>query len=153
MCASRRLTLTTQGRDEAMSYADAMARAWPGQTTIDRNALVACIDACSDCAQACTACADACLAEAQVQTLIRCIRLDLDCADICSTTMRVLTRQTAFDATVARSLLQACVMVCKDCGDECEQHAQHGMEHCRVCAEACRRCEQACQQVLSALAA
>jgi hypothetical protein len=70
---------------------------------MDREALIACIDACSDCAQACTACADACLAEAQVQTLIRCIRLDLDCADICAATMRVLSRQTAFDATLARS--------------------------------------------------
>jgi hypothetical protein len=136
-----------------MSYADAMARAWPGKTTIDRDALIACIDACNDCAQACTACADACLAEAEVQTLIRCIRLDLDCADICAATMRVLTRQTAFDATVARSLLQACAIVCKTCGDECEHHAAHGMEHCRICADACHRCEQACQRMLSALAA
>jgi hypothetical protein len=136
-----------------MSYADAMARAWPGKTTIDHDALIACIDACNDCAQSCTACADADLAEAEVQTLTRCIRLDLDCADICAATMRVLTRQTAFDVTVARSLLQACAIVCKTCGDECEHHAAHGMEHCRICAEACRRCEQACQRMLSALAA
>jgi hypothetical protein len=146
------LTIQQQG-DETMSYADPMARVWPGKTTIDRNALVDCIDACNDCAQACTACADADLAEAEVQTLIRCIRLDLDCADICAATMRVLTRQTAFDAAIARSLLQACVTACKTCGDECEIHAAHGMEHCRICAEACRRCEQACQRMLSALTA
>ena len=42
-----------------MSYADAMARAWPGKTNIDREALIACIDACNDCAQACTASPDA----------------------------------------------------------------------------------------------
>jgi hypothetical protein len=136
-----------------MSYADALARAWPGKTTIDRDAIVACIDACSHCAQACTACADASLAEAEVQTLIRCIRLDLDCADICSATTRVLTRQTAFDATLAHSLLQACATICRTCGDECEHHGAHGMEHCRICAEACRRCEQACQRALSTLAA
>jgi hypothetical protein len=88
MSTSRRIALTAQGRDETMSYADAMARAWSGQTTIDREALIACIDAC-------IACADACLADAEVQTLTRCIRLDLDCADICAATMRVLARQTA----------------------------------------------------------
>src|SRR6185437_9228403 len=149
MYAVRRIALITQGRDEAMSYADAMARAWPGKTNRDREALVACIDACSDCAQACTACADACLAEVEVQTLTRCIRLDLDCADICTATLHMLTRQTAFDATVGRSLLQACAIACKICGVECEHHGAHGMEHCHICAEACRRCEQTCQRMLS----
>jgi len=47
-------------------------------------------------------------------------------------------------------LLEACVAICKSCGDECERHAQMH-EHCRVCAEACRRCEQACRQLLAAM--
>jgi hypothetical protein len=47
--------------------------------------------------------------------------------------------------------LEACIAVCKSCGDECELHAQHGMEHCRVCAEECRSCEQACNELLQAI--
>jgi hypothetical protein len=39
--------------------------------------------------------------------------------------------------------LEACVAICKSCGDECERHARHH-EHCRVC-------EQACRQFLDAL--
>ena len=35
-------------------------------------------------AQVCTACADACLGEDDVGELTRCIRLDLDCADLCA---------------------------------------------------------------------
>ena len=53
-------------------------------------------------------------------------------------------------AAVTRLLLQACVAVCKSCGDECEMHAQMHA-HCRVCAEACRRCEEACRNLLGAI--
>ncbi len=129
-----------------------MAQLSPQKSSVDLSALVECIRACFDCSQACTACADDCLGEQQIQMLIRCIRLDLDCADICATTGNVLSRQTAFEPTLSRALLQACAQACKLCGDECEQHAQHGMEHCRVCTEACRRCEQACNTLLSKLA-
>jgi hypothetical protein len=117
---------------------------------VNAEALVECIEACFDCAQACTACADACLGEQDIQMLIRCIRLDLDCADICDATGKILSRQTAFDAEIAKATLQACAQACRLCGDECEGHAEHH-EHCRICAEACRRCESACNNLLSAV--
>ncbi len=136
-----------------MSYAKQMTDTYPRSFNVDADKLVACIEACDDCAQACTACADACLSEQQVADLVKCIRQNLDCADVCQTTGRVLSRQTEYDATVTRSVLQACAQACKTCGDECERHASMGMEHCRVCAEACRRCEQACNDLLSAMSA
>lgn len=109
------------------------------KTQFDMAALAAYIEACFDCAQACTACADACLGEQDTAMLRRCIRLDLDCADLCAATGSILSRQTATDPAMVSAALQACAQACKLCGDECEQHGQHGMEHCRVCAEACRR--------------
>ena len=79
--------------------------------------------------------------------LRRCIRLDLDCADVCEVTGRVLSRQTEYDAELTRAVLEACASACRRCGAECESHA--GMhEHCRICAEACRRCEEACEALL-----
>lgn len=117
---------------------------------VDKEKLAACIEACFECAQTCTACADACLSEDMVAELTTCIRTNMDCADICNTTGRVLSRLTAYDANVTRTLLEACRTACKACGDECAQHAEMH-EHCRVCADACRRCEQACQDLLSAL--
>lgn len=107
-----------------MSYAQQLVQANPGKTQFDTTALAACIEACFDCAQACTACADACLGERDTTMLLRCIRLDLDCADLCAATGRILSRQTATDPAMVRAALQAC----KRCGDECEQHGQHGME-------------------------
>lgn len=118
--------------------------------SLDPNALASCIDACFDCAQACTACADACLGEEQVQNLVRCIRLNLDCADICDTAGRVLSRQTEPDRNLVRSQVEALAQAVKACGDECERHADKH-EHCRVCMEACRRCEESCRSVLSEL--
>jgi hypothetical protein len=137
-------------KEGAMSYARPLLDTYPRTFNVDAGVLAATIDALSDCAQACTACADDCLSEEMVAELVKCIRLCLDCADVCTATLRVVSRQTEYDANVTRSLLEACTVVCRSCGDECEHHAQlHA--HCRVCAEACRRCEQACRELLAAM--
>ena len=130
--------------------ASEMLRTHPQPTTVDQAALARCIEECFACAQTCVACADACLGEESVAELTRCIRLNLDCADVCESTGKILTRQTDFDAELARSIVQVCVAACRRCGDECERHAEHH-EHCRVCADACRRCEQTCEDVLSSM--
>lgn len=133
-----------------MSYATRMLTTYPGAASASADTLAICIDACFDCAQACTACADACLGEQQVADLVRCMRLDLDCADQCLATGAAVTRQTA-DPQALRASLAACADACNRCATECEGHAKHGMEHCAVCAEACRRCEQACNALIAEL--
>ena len=133
-----------------MAYAEPMLETHPWPGNVDRAALGECIEACFECAQACTSCADACLSEDQITELRKCIRLDLDCADVCDATGRVLTRQTEYDAPTSMALLEACRETCATCAEECERHAEMH-EHCRVCAEACRRCEQSCERLLGAM--
>ena len=133
-----------------MSYARQLLDTYPRTYRADEDLLAAVIDALTDCAQACVADVSADLNEPQLAEMVTCIRLCWDCADVCTATLGVITRQTAYDASVTRPLLQACVAVCKSCGDECERHARHH-QHCRICEQACRRCEQACQELLSAL--
>jgi hypothetical protein len=99
------------------------------------------------CAQACTSCADGCLAEQRVTALRQCIRLNLDCADVCAATASLATRRTGSDEEVVRKMFNACITACRLCGEECQRHASHH-EHCRICADACRTCEAACQQAL-----
>lgn len=106
-----------------------------------------CIAACIECAQACVACADACLAEKQVADLRRCIRLDLDCADVCEATGRVLSRLYDAEPASIRALLEACALCCATCAAECLRHASHH-EHCKLCADACRRCEDECRKLM-----
>jgi hypothetical protein len=100
----------------------------------------------------CTTCADACLHEKQVADLRDCIRLDLDCADICETTARLLARASHTDATTLRLQVQACEQACRTCAAECSRHARH-MEHCRVCADACSTCADACREMAAAIVA
>ena len=120
------------------------------QADSNRDALLACIDACLECGQACTTCADACLSEEMVADLTTCIRLNQDCADLCDTTARLLSRHTGTDTTVLRAALEALRAACAACAAECDTHADMH-EHCRVCADACRRCEQACTNLLATL--
>ena len=120
-----------------MSYARQLLDAYPGTLNAGAGLLAATIDALSDCAQACIADADDDLHEENLAEMVTCIRLCWDCADVCTATLGVVTRQTAYDASIAQPLLEACVAACKSCGDECEQHAHHH-EHCRVCEQACR---------------
>ena len=133
-----------------MTNTTRMIETYPAEINLDRRLLGEAIDAVVACSQTCTACADACLSEDMVAELGKCIRTDLDCADICATTSRVLSRHTGYDANITRSVLQACITACRSCGDECAGHADMH-EHCRICAEACRACEQACQALLDSI--
>ena len=133
-----------------MSYKMPMLITIPRTSNLDIRVLVATIDALDDCARACIADADSDLNEQNLSELVKCIRLCLDCADVCAATVRVTSRQTEYDATLTKSLLETCTATCKSCGDECERHAQMH-DHCRVCAVACRRCEQACRELLAAM--
>ena len=132
-----------------MSFAKQLLRTYPRNVDVDVDVLAATIDALSDCAEACMADADANLGERNVAEMVRCVRLCLDCADVCGATVGVASRQAERDASFT-TLLEACAAVCKSCGEECERHAQMH-EHCRVCAEACRRGEQASRALLDTM--
>jgi hypothetical protein len=133
-----------------MSYAEQMLDTYEHALDLDASVLAAGIEALGDCAQACTADADANLGEQNVTEMVKCIRLCLNCADICSATTTVVSRTAEADTGVIEPLLAACAAICKSCGDECARHAQMH-PHCRVCEAACRRGEQACHDLLDAM--
>jgi hypothetical protein len=137
-------------KEEAVSYARRLLDTYARTVDVDADILAAAIEALDDCAQACTADVDADLSEPNLTEMVKCIRLCLHCADVCTATAAVTSRLGEYESDVTRPLLEACVATCRTCGNECERHAAMH-EHCRVCAEACRRCEQACQQLLATL--
>ncbi len=114
--------------------------------TADR--LLAFIEEALGCAQTCTSCADACLAESNVDMLKQCIRLNLDCADICGAVAMMASRRTGSNVEVLRAAIQACELACRTCGEECRKHAQNH-DHCRICADACIRCADACRDAIA----
>ncbi len=133
-----------------MSYAKSMLASYRRNIKGGVATLAQAIEALHDCAQACTADVDADLSEPNATDMVKCIRLCLHCADVCTATAGVTSRPAEWDASLNRPLLEACVAVCQTCGDECERHA-HMHEHCRICAEACRHCEKACRELLATL--
>ena len=133
-----------------MSYTRQMLDTYPRSVIVDATVLAAAVDAIRDCAQACAADTDADLNEQNLAEMVKCIRLCLNCTDVCTATGGVLSRLAEYDADTTRPLLESCVAICKSCGDECERHAPH-YAHCRVCAEACRRSERACRDLLTSL--
>jgi hypothetical protein len=128
-----------------------MLNAYPGTLPkIDEDTLVVSIQRTLNCAQVCTACADSCIAEESAAHLGRCTGLALNCSDLATATMRVLSRPTAYDAGLTRATLQTFIEACRACYDECRKHAlEH--EHCRVCADVCRDSAQDCRRLLASL--
>lgn len=114
----------------------------PSRSVFDARMRISCIEACVACELTCLACADACLSEQEVHALKQCIRLNLQCAESCAATARMLVRAAATPELI-RMQLDTCRAACATCGAECQRHSHH--EHCKHCADACRRCEEACR--------
>lgn len=136
--------------DFLMHHMREMISAHPDVQGNTNDALIRCIEECYSCAQSCTSCADACLAEEMVDQLRQCIRLNLDCADVCVTSGNLATRRTGSNEGVILANLEACAQTCRVCAEECERHSSKH-EHCRICAESCRRCEQACREAMESI--
>ena len=132
-----------------MRFVKEIIKSHPTSSAQYYDVLVPCIEACFECAQACRACADACLHEEMVADLRFCIRTNEDCADVCATLGRALSRASKPDAVLIKSLTQACFAACEVCSAECRKHASKH-EHCRICADACDACETACTNALAA---
>lgn len=103
-----------------------------------KNENASLLTALAECAAACNACIAGCIADKDGK-MSECIKLDLDCAEICSVTAAFVARGSAH----ASHLLKECAEICAKCAEECSKHTDH--DHCMHCAEACRKCAQACK--------
>ena len=99
-----------------------------------------CIVACDAWADDCDYCASACLQEDDVEMMVECIRLDLDCAAICRLAASYMSRDSGY----AERLCALCADICDACAAECARHPQ---AHCQACAQACRRCAGECRRM------
>ena len=100
------------------------------------------INALNHCATLCNHCISGCLDESNVQMLSQCIKLDIDCAQVCNVTASLLARGSKH----GEHLMKECAEICDACAAECDKHAiKH--DHCKLCAEACRACAEACRSM------
>jgi hypothetical protein len=99
----------------------------------------ACIDACAEALKACQACAFADIQSGDA-LMDACALLNLDCADICTTTLNALARRSPHYG----DFCAVCAHLCRACAAECARHPHHA--HCLHCAQACERCAVACER-------
>ena len=98
------------------------------------------IDLLLKCATECNHCTSACLDEQDVKKLARCIKLNIDCMEVCYLTASYLSR----GSEQGDGIMRICAEICEACARECEKHSN--MEHCMRCADICHKCAEACSQ-------
>ncbi|MBP5980524.1 MAG: four-helix bundle copper-binding protein [Halomonas sp.] len=101
-----------------------------------------CIEACNICAIYCDNCASSCLQEHNLDNMAECIRLDIQCAQICRLAVAFMAQNSEY----AQDICQLCADICQKCGDEC---GQHKAGHCQECAQACHRCASLCASIVA----
>lgn len=102
------------------------------------NDYQSCIDTCNNCASACNHCAASCTREEDVEMMAKCIRLDMECAALCTATATLMS----LGSDKSKELCRICADLCIECAEECEKHHH---DHCLQCAAACRECASQCQ--------
>jgi hypothetical protein len=71
---------------------------------------------------------------------IKCVRLDNDCADLCTVAARILARQTGYDAPTAMAIIEATRTVLRASADAAEEFK--GTPYFELSAKECRETEQ-----------
>lgn len=92
----------------------------------------------AECQAMCKYCFNACLEEEDIRMMARCIKLNVECSEICGITIS----SVAMDGDFNRELLTVCAEACEKCSAECRKHDKL---HCMECAKACEDCARACR--------
>jgi|SRR5688572_23280124 len=111
---------------------------------MDQLKYKSCIDACHECAVECDHCTISCLQEKDVQNMIKCIELNIYCADMCRQVIRFLSLG---DDHFADSICNLCAEICEACSVECSKYPH---DHCQRCATVCMQCAEECRSMIAA---
>ena len=114
---------------------------------MDLGVMQECTEACSACEQACTMCAGS---MAMSPEMAMCAGMCQNAADMANTMMRMMLRPNGMNGPAMMALLQAMVVTCMGCADECEAMADMNAD-CALCAEVCRQCAMACQKMVDSM--
>jgi hypothetical protein len=118
---------------------------------IRRDVLGETIEACALAEFACVTCADACLGETTLAPVRDCIRVNLDCADVCALTSHLVSRAYSAEPKLVQAQLEICASLCAACEAACRKLA-HSLSHCQMCAQACGHCEALCREAVQRIA-
>jgi hypothetical protein len=110
---------------------------------VHRDVPLECIQACMRCELACLASAEACLGDEELQDLGRCVRLSLDCAEVCLATRTLVAGALLRAPRLVLAQLLVCARMCATCEAECGRLGLHSAQIGRA-ARACADCLTLC---------
>jgi hypothetical protein len=116
-----------------------------GETASDE--LIAAIDALEACEKASNACAMAMVTSGGMANEVH---QALDCADVCGSTERVLSRGTTPDPRVVAAVVAAAIAACDASAAACGAHAEHHT-HCRLHSTSAKACADALRKLQGTL--
>lgn len=132
-----------------MSLVEKLLDAYPAETGMPPRILGEAVDKLYECAGVCLTCADAAAAEQDPEKIvmsIKCVRLDNDCADLCTVAARILARQTGYDAPTTMAVIEATRTVLRASADACEEFKD--TPYFALSAKACRETERLLEQLV-----
>ncbi len=134
---------------------EALPRLWHGiwdvrDTNVDKitdmnDDILLLLEKIYDCQTCCKYCFNACLEETDIAMMRVCIRLSVECAEVCELTASSL----AFAGNFTADCLAVCIRTCEMCAEACRQHR---CLHCYECAKTCSECAEACRRYIVAAA-
>lgn len=107
-----------------------------------------CIQLCRDCHAMCTETIAHYLKLGRRHAASDRIRVLMDCAQMCATTVDYMLRESPFHDRVCR----LCTELCKQCGKDCLPVAGDD-QLLKQCVEMCQRCAESCERMASKAAA
>src|SRR4051794_2235216 len=129
--------------ENVMSLVEKLLDAYPAETGMPPRLLGEAVDKLYECAGVCLSCAHAAAAEQDPEKIvmsIKCVRLDNDCADLCTVAARILARQTGYDAPTTMAIIEATRTVLRASADAAEEFK--GTPYFELSAKECRETEQ-----------
>ena len=102
------------------------------------NDMQECIDNCTDCFQVCEQMITHCLKKGGDHAKPEHIRLLIDCAEACKTSVGFMLRESPFHHLTCGT----CAQICTECADDCAE--MNDDELMQECIEICRRCATSC---------
>ena len=104
-----------------------------------------CASTCCECEIVCIDTLRHCLEKGGKHAAVTHIVLLQDCADICATSARFLSRGSQRHMNTCR----ICAEICEACAQSCER-IDSSDPQMKKCIEICRRCAQSCRQMAGA---
>lgn len=106
-----------------------------------------CADACFDCEKECSEAFHYCCKQLSSgkATHAKAMHLCVDCADICSTAGKLVSRKSPLMVFTC----QACAECCDACVAECDKLSDADLKEC---CDALRKCSTACKEMVKAMA-